>query len=74
MATKRSFSLQEEELLCEKIRSFPVLYDKSHKGYKEKVAVENAWNEVAKEVDFVENGKICVLNLFLMIVNYPRNY
>ena len=33
-----------------------MLFDKSHKGYKEKVAVENAWNEVADGLDFIENG------------------
>ena len=46
MSTKKILNFKKEELLCEKIRQFPVLFDKSHKGYKEKVAVENAWNEV----------------------------
>ena len=40
-------SLLEEEALCEKIRELPILYDKTHKGYKERVAVENAWKDVA---------------------------
>lgn len=57
MATKKGLSLNQEEILCEKVRSYPILYDKSHKGYKEKDAVENAWNELALELEFLENGK-----------------
>lgn len=56
MSTKKILNLKKEELLCEKLREFPVLFDKSHKGYKEKVAVENAWNEVADGLDFIENS------------------
>ena len=46
----------EEESLCEKVWLYPVLYDKLHKGYKEKVSVENAGNEVAKEMELIGNG------------------
>ena len=53
---KKILNLKKEELLCEKLGQFPVLFDKSHKGYKEKVALENAWNEVADGLDFIENG------------------
>lgn len=53
-----SISLQEEEMLSEKVKKYPVLYDKQCKGYKEKDAVENAWTAVAKELEFVENGEI----------------
>ena len=64
MSAKSSLNLKEEELLCEKVRDYPVLYDKSHKGYKEKVAVENGWREVAESLDFVENGNLfCLSNL-----------
>ena len=56
MSTKKILNLKKEELLCEKLREFPVLFDKSHKGYKEKVAVENTWNEDAYGLDFIENG------------------
>ena len=49
-------SLQEEELLAESVRIFPVLYDKSEKGYKEKDVVSNAWGKVAEKLDFIENG------------------
>lgn len=53
----RKLSFAEEEILCEKVKSFPILYDKSHKGYKERDAISNAWEAVSKEIDFVENGK-----------------
>ena len=39
----------EEKKLCEKVRNYPILYDKTNKGYKEQVAVENAWNAVSDE-------------------------
>jgi hypothetical protein len=54
---KKHLSLLDEEKLTETIRNYPVLYDKSHKGYKERDAVSNAWREVADVLDFVENGK-----------------
>ena len=34
----------------------PVWYDKRVKGFKEKDAVQNAWEKVAKSFDFVENS------------------
>ena len=48
-------SLVDEEKLSETVRNFPVLYDKSKKGYKERDAVQNAWTEVARSLDFIEN-------------------
>ena len=36
--------------------SFLVLYDKRVKGFKEKNAVQNAWEKVAESLDFAENG------------------
>ena len=36
--------------------SFPVLYDKRVKGFNEKNAVQNAWEKVAKSLNFAENG------------------
>ena len=50
-------NLKEEEMLAEKVKLFPVLYNKQEKGYKEKDVVINAWNAVANELEFVENGK-----------------
>ena len=48
--------LQEEEMLAEKVQGFPVLYDKRVKGFKEKDAVQNAWEKGAESLDFAENG------------------
>ena len=49
-------ALGEEEVLGEKVKMFPCLYDKTVKGYKEKEAVQNAWDAVAESLDFVEDG------------------
>ena len=57
MADKKILSLQEDELLSEEVRSFPCVYDKSQKGYKEKDVVRNAWSKVAEKLDFIEDGK-----------------
>ena len=66
MASQRkNLSLLEEEKLTEIVRDFPVLYDKSHQGYKEHDAVGNAWSEVATSLEFLENGdmaKLCFEN------------
>ena len=46
--------LQEEEMLAEKVKGFPVLYDKRDKDFKEKDAVQNAWEKVAEILEFAE--------------------
>ena len=51
-----TFCLQEEEMLPEKMDGFSVLYDKRIRGFKEKNSVQNAWEKVAKNLDFTENG------------------
>ena len=51
-------SLKAEEILAEKVEHFPVVYDKQVKGYKERGVVTNAWDTVASDLEFVENGKI----------------
>ena len=43
-------------MLAERVKGFPVLYDKRVKGFKEKYAVQNAWKKVAESLDFTENG------------------
>ena len=53
-------SLQQEEVLAEKVKLFPVLYDKKCKGYKERDAVNNAWAAVAEDLDFAENGELFI--------------
>ena len=39
-------------LLCEKVKQYPVLYDKQMKGYREK-DVNNAWNVVEKDLKLI---------------------
>ena len=48
-------SLLEEKKLSETVRYIPVLNDRSKKGFKERDAVTNAWTEVARSLDFIEN-------------------
>ena len=43
-------------MLVEKVKGFPVVYDKKVKGFKEKDAVQNAWEKVAESLEFAENG------------------
>ena len=57
MASKVFLNFKQNEELCEEVRKYPVLYDKSLTGYKERNAVANAWNEVAKQLTFTEKGK-----------------
>ena len=47
-------SLVDEDTLSETVRNFPLLYDKSKKGYKERDAVQNTWTEVARSLDVIE--------------------
>ena len=42
-------------LVCQ----YPVIFDKSHKGYEEKDVEENAWQEIASAFDFLSTGKSC---------------
>ena len=56
MASKVFLNFKENELLCDQVRKYPVLYDKSQTGYKERDTVANAWSEVAKQLTFTEKG------------------
>ena len=51
----------QEENLCELVRQFPVIFDKSHKGYKEKDAEVKAWNEIANSLDSILDGMYYIL-------------
>ena len=53
-----SLSLNEEEILAENVKLYPVLFDKSAPGYKDKDVVFNAWGAVAEKLEFVENGEL----------------
>ena len=45
-----------EEELSVVVQKYPVIFDKSNKGFHCKGVKQNAWKAVAKELDF-ENGK-----------------
>ena len=47
-----SLSLKEKEQLSEKVKEFPVLYDKAAKEYKDEEAVNNAWRSAEETLDF----------------------
>ena len=51
-----SLGIKEEEQLSEKVKEFPVLYDKAAKGYREKDAVNNTRTSVAETLDFAKDG------------------
>ena len=51
-----ALTLQKEEIR-EKVKQYPVPFDKQLKGCWEKDVATNAWNAVAKETEFIENGK-----------------
>ena len=57
-----SLSLNEDELLSEKVR-----YDKSSKSYKEKDVIKNAWTKTAEELDYIEDGT-SIMNSFTVYV------
>ena len=62
---KVSLDISREEELLKTVRSFPVLYDKPHKSFKEKDLVKNAWNGVATTLEFIQTGNYFCLALLL---------
>ena len=54
---RQALTVQENEELAEVIRKYPCLYDKSKKEYKDEIVTENAWKEVADQLDFIQNGE-----------------
>ena len=42
--------LQGQGIICEKVKQYPVLFDKQLKGYRKKDVI-NTWNAVAKEIE-----------------------
>ena len=63
-----SLSLVQVENLCELVRQYPILFDKSQKGYKERDAVSNAWEEVASSLEFIHDGKCLCLFVYSLVV------
>ena len=68
---KKSITLLQEENLAEYVKKYPCLFDKTDKGFKEKDVVNNAWDEIATNLDFVENGKF-ILTFSHYYFNYCR--
>ena len=50
---ENKLGIVQEENLCELVHQFPVIFDK---GYKEKDAEVNAWNEIANSLDLIPDG------------------
>ena len=57
MSQKKHLSHGEKEQLAEAVRTYPCLYDKNKKEYKDKSVFENAWGKVIEGLEFIENGK-----------------
>ena len=44
------------EIPAKKLKTYPCLFNKSQKMYKERDVVKNAWEAVASELHFIEDG------------------
>ena len=51
-----SLSIKEGEQLSEKVKEFPVLYDKAAKRYRGKGVINNAWRSGAEALHFAEDS------------------
>jgi late competence protein required for DNA uptake (superfamily II DNA/RNA helicase) len=58
--SRQLFFCKEEfdEKLIDCVRSFPVIYDLSKKSYKDKIAKDNAWKNIATALE--RDGKFSV--------------
>ena len=65
--------MQEYEQLAETVRLYPCLYDKAKNEYKDKVVTENAWKEVADQLNFIENGKFFTATCLLFYSFIVKN-
>lgn len=61
---KVSLDVWKQEELLETVRGFPVLYDKSHKGFKEKDAVKNASDGAPRGLTFLLNNNYFYFDTF----------
>ena len=43
-----ALTLQEQGILCDKVKQYPALFDIQFKGYREKDVVTNTWDAVKK--------------------------
>ena len=56
---QNKLSIVQEENLCELAPQYTVIFEKSHKGYKEKDVEVNEWQKIASALDFLSTGKSC---------------
>ena len=54
---RQALTIQENGELAEAVRKYPCLFEKSKKEYKDKIVTENAWKEVADQLEFISNDK-----------------
>ena len=73
MSHKKKLSLKEKEQLAEAVRTYPCLYDKKKKEYKDKNVCENVWRKVIEKLEFIENGKCFQIFLSLCSSEIERN-
>ena len=67
-ATPLPLKLGLEGLLSEKIKQYPVLYNKQINGRKiqKKRLVSNIWDAVAEDLELIKNGKSTLILLFML--------
>ena len=68
---KISLDMSREEELSKNVRSFPVLHDKSYKGFKENYAVKYSWDGVVTALEFIQTSNYFYFNSF---VSFFLNY
>ena len=49
MGRRNQCSIERDEILAEKVRKYPCLYDKSHAEYKDASRKKNAWAKIDEE-------------------------
>ena len=62
------FKIGLTDLLCEKAKQYPALYNKRTKGYRKKDVVKNAWNAETKNLKFNENGNSKLILFYMLYV------
>ena len=72
MLHDKNLSLEEKELLAEAVRTYPCLYDKNKKEYKDKNVCENAWGKAIEKLEFIE--KCFQIFLSLRSSDIERNF
>ena len=56
---KRFIVLNTDEILAKQVKNFSCIFDKSSRSYQVLGVVRNTWVEVAKKIEFLEDGKCC---------------